>query len=266
MNAAPISYLGLVIAAALVMIPALIAFVLRLGLLSRLAIASLRTVVQLALIGLVLTWVFAHRQWYWAAALVASMVINAGIAAVRRTERRFPGIWLSGLVAVTVSSVLTTFVVVEVVIGTPGWFEARYVIPLLGMVLGNALTGVSLCLDRLMADFAEKRDQIEGWLALGATRWEAARPHVRAAIGTGMIPMLNAMSVVGLVSLPGMMTGQIIAGAPPMQAVKYQIVVMFMLAAATSLAALLAGVAAYRRLVTPKHQLADRLVARHRTS
>jgi putative ABC transport system permease protein len=256
MNAIAISYQGLLVSGGFIVVAGLVSFALRLGVESRLWIASVRTVVQLGLLGLVLKWVFEQREWYLVTAVLASMVINAGIAAVRRTERRFAGIWASGLVAVTMSSVLTAFVVLALVVQVRPWYEPRYAIPLLGMVLGNTLTGLSLCLDRVMADLDEKRDQVEGWLALGATRWEACRPFVGDAVRTGMIPIVNSMSVVGIVSLPGMMTGQILAGAAPQDAVRYQIVVMFMIAGATSLGALLAGMLAFRRLVTADHQLA----------
>ena len=256
MNAIAISGEGLLIAGGFVVLAGLVSFALRLGVESRLWIAAVRTVVQLGLLGLVLRWVFEQRQWYLVSVVLLSMIINAGIAAVRRTERRFAGIWSSGIIAVTISSVLTAFIVLTLVIRVRPWYEPRYAIPLLGMVLGNTLTGLSLCLDRIMSDLDEKRDQVEGWLALGATRWEACRPFVSDAIRTGMIPIVNSMSVVGIVSLPGMMTGQILAGAAPEDAVRYQIVVMFMIAGATSLGALLAGTLAFRRLVTTDHQLA----------
>lgn len=262
MNAVAISYEGLLVSGGFIVLAGLVSFALRLGVESRLWIAAVRTVIQLGLLGLVLKWVFEQRQWYLVTAVLASMVINAGIAAVRRTERRFAGIWSSGLIAVTVSSVLTAFVVLALVVRIQPWYEPRYAIPLLGMVLGNTLTGLSLCLDRVMADLDEKRDQVEGWLVLGATRWEACRPFVADAVRTGMIPIVNSMSVVGIVSLPGMMTGQILAGAAPQDAVRYQIVVMFMIAGATSLGALLAGILAFRRLVTPDHQLAHHRLRR----
>jgi putative ABC transport system permease protein len=105
----------------------------------------------------------------------------------------------------------------------------------LRMILGNALTGISLALDRLTEDLTVRRDQIESLLALGATRWEAAQQSIQEAVRTGMIPTINQMMVMGTVSLPGMMTGQIIAGANPTDAVRYQIVLIFAIAAGTGL-------------------------------
>ena len=256
MSTIELSYTQLAISAGLVAVAGGLSAALRLGVTKRLGIASVRTVVQLALLGLILEWVFSVRQWQVVVALLCTMIINAGVASVRATQRRFRGIWASGLFAVTLSSVVTTFVVVEVVVQVRPVYEPRYVIPLLGMVLGNTLTGLSLCLDRLMAALAEKRGQVEAWLALGGTMWEASRSHIREAVRTGMIPILNAMTVVGIVSLPGMMTGQILAGASPFEAVKYQVVVMFMIASSVSLAGVCVALLTFRRLTTPRHQLA----------
>src|SRR3569623_2692060 len=109
------------------------------------------------------------------------------------------------------------------------WYSPQYAIPLLGMILGNTLNGISLGLDRLGGELSGRRAPVEALLALGATRWEAARGPIRQAVRTGLIPTINAMMVVGIVSLPGMMTGQILAGADPVEAVKYQIVMMFLI-------------------------------------
>lgn len=234
----------------------LVSLLLHIGVGKRLTIAAIRTVIQLLMVGLVLQWVFTLRVWWIVVAVFASMVINAGVAAVQRTELRFAGIWSSGLLSVGLSATLVTFTVTEVVIGIDPWYAPQYLIPLLGMVLGNSLTGITLCLDRLTNDLRQRRPEVELWLACGASIWEATRPILADAVRTGMLPTLNAMSVAGIVSLPGMMTGQILGGSPPMEAVKYQIMVMFMVAGASSLGALFVSLLAYRKLVTADHQLA----------
>jgi len=154
-----------------------------------------------------------------------------------------------------VSGALTTTVVTQAVIGVRPWYEPQYVIPLAGMVLGNALNGISLCLDQLLETLDERRELIETALALGATSWEAARDVLRDAVRTGMIPNINSMSVAGIVALPGMMTGQILAGSDPVQAVAYQIVVMFMIAAATSLGCMIIALLTFARMFNRSHQL-----------
>ena len=247
----------------------MISLLLQLGLQRRLLVAAVRTVVQLLLIGYVLQWIFKANQWSVVLGLMLAMTLIAGFAAVRRTGRRYPGIWLDSIISMWASSWLIAAVALFAVVQLPkpqqdlSWYEPRYAIPLLGMILGNTLNGISLGLDRLGEELYAKRDQIETLLALGATRWEAARAPIQQAVRTGMIPIINSMMVVGLVSLPGMMTGQLLAGAEPMQAVTYQIAIMFLIAAGTSLGTLGVVLLGYRRLFTADHQfLPDRLVKR----
>ena len=174
---------------------------------------------------------------------------------IRRIHFRYPGIWLSSIVSVWASSWIMAAA------GTPRhrarsspWYSPQYAIPLLGMILGNTLNGISLGLDRLGGELSAKRGQVETLLALGATRWEAARQPVQQAVRTGMIPLINSMMVVGIVSLPGMMTGQLLAGVSPLQAVKYQIVIMFLIASGTALGTVGVVLLSYRRLFGADHQ------------
>ena len=151
---------------------------------------------------------------------------------------------------------LTTLGIIQV----QPWYDPQYFIPLLGMVLGNTLTGISLGLDRFMESLVNQRQKIETLLALGATRWEATHEEIKAAIRTGMIPMINSMMVMGIVSLPGMMTGQILAGANPLDAVRYQIIIIFAIASATALGTLGVVLLAWQSLLNSSHQLClDRL-------
>jgi putative ABC transport system permease protein len=130
------------------------------------------------------------------------------------------------------------------------------------MILGNSLTGIALSLDRFLEHLATRQAEIELRLAFGASRREALAEPLRNAVRTGLIPIINAMAAAGIVSLPGMMTGQILAGSPPMQAVAYQIVVMFMIAAAASLGSMIVAIAAGRRLMTPNGILKSNLQER----
>jgi len=245
----------LALASGLVVIAGLVSLVLRLGLEKRLLLAAVRTVVQLLLLGLILRFVFEPSSHWLLALIVAVMLLAASHAGVQRSERRFPGLTFLALICLTISAMFTTVVVTGLVIGVDPWYEPRYMIPLLGMILGNGLTGISLCVDSLLASLHDSTGHIEMDLAMGATRWEAARGPLRDAVRRGMIPILNSMSVVGIVAIPGMMTGQILAGADPAQAAKYQIVVMFMIAAATSLCCILMALLIYRRLFNNRHQL-----------
>jgi putative ABC transport system permease protein len=262
-----LSYVQVGLAALLILINGAASVLLKLELERRLFLAAVCTVVQLLLIGLVLEWVFRVDRWYVVVALMTVMTMVAGVAAVQRTQLRYPGIWVRSFASVFASSWLIAAMAIGVIVRTRPWFAPQYAIPLLGMILGNTLNGVSLGLDRLGSELSGRNHEVEALLALGATRWEAARPLVQRAVRTGLIPTINAMMVVGIVSLPGMMTGQILAGASPVQAVKYQIVIMFLIASATALGTVSAVLLSYRRLFNQDHQfLGTLIVERPRTS
>ncbi len=234
---------------------------LRLGLSRSLLLASVRMVVQLLLVGYVLEWLFHQDQAPLIVLVGAAMAMIAGVSAVQRTRQRFAGIYLNSLLSVMASSALVTGLAVTGLIQPQPWYNPQDLIPLLGMVLGNTLNGLSLGLDRFMEGLRSGRDQVETDLALGATRWEACQAVVRDAIRVAMIPTINSMMVMGLVSLPGMMTGQILQGAAPAAAVRYQIVILFMIASATALGVFAVVGLAYGRLTSADHQLRlDRLV------
>ncbi|MBB6015128.1 ABC transporter permease [Deinococcus radiopugnans] len=251
----PISLFQVVLAAALMLLSALLSWRLRLGLGRDILTAGTRMTVQLLLVGLILGWVFALRSPWPILGIGLVMTVLAAQAAVGRTRGRYPGIFLDAFAAIFGSSFVLTGLTLGAVLQIRPWFEAQYAVPILGMVLGNTLTGVSLALDRFTSDLGHNRSAIEERLALGATRWEAARGTVRAAVRTGMLPTLNSMAVMGIVSLPGMMTGQILAGASPAVAVRYQIVIMFVLAASSALGSLGAVLLAYRALLDSRDRL-----------
>ena len=135
------------------------------------------------------------------------------------------------------------------------WYAPRYVLPILGMVLGNTLTGMCLVLDTMTETASRERGAIEARLALGAHRFEAMSNVLHVAMRTGMIPILNAMATTGIVALPGMMTGQILAGVDPVEAAKYQVLIMFLIAGATALGVVCAGVGAIVLLTDDHHRL-----------
>lgn len=255
-----IGNLQLGLAALLIVINVALSAWLRLGLTRSLLVASVRMVVQLLLVGLVLGYIFALDHPVPVVGIGLVMVALAGISAVDRTRRRYPGIFIDSVLCVFAASYVVTGAALLGIIDVDPWYRAQYAIPLLGMVLGNILNGVSLALNRFMDDAVRDRGLIETRLALGATRWEAAHPLIVDSLHTGMIPTINSMMVMGIVSLPGMMTGQLLAGALPTDAVRYQIVIMFMIAAATALGAFGVVILAFRAVFSRSHQLrVDRL-------
>ena len=262
MSVVPLSALDLALAAALVLALAGLAWIGRLGVAGTLLVAAARTTVQLLLVGLVLKAVFAHADLLWVGGLALLMLLLAGREVMARQGRRFRGPWgyALGTLSMFVSAFAVTVFALTAVIGNTPWYEPRYAIPLLGMLLGNTMNGVAIGLDRLTAGAAEARAAIEARLALGARAAEAVAPLAREAVRAGLIPIVNAMSAAGVVSLPGMMTGQILAGTPPMEAVRYQVLIMFLIAAGTGFGTMAAVRLAARRLFDARERLRlDRL-------
>src|SRR6201998_1452496 len=226
--------------------------------------AAIRMVVQLALVGLVLTTLFSVVSPLWTGLAALVMVLVAGHEAAQRQERRLSGWWSYGLGTgcMMMASVVVTVFALLTALRPNLWYDPRYAIPLLGMILGNCMTGVALGLNTLTTSLMLRRASVEAQLMLGATRWDAAGAVTRDALRSALMPTINSMSATGLVSLPGMMTGQILSGVPPVEAVKYQILVMFLIAGGTgfgSVAAVLGGV---YRLTDARHRLRlDRLAA-----
>lgn len=226
-----------------------------LGLERDLVIGAIRTVVQLYLVGLVLAAVFSAARWYWVVLILVVMTAVATQAAVSRLAKPIPGGYRIAATALTVSTAATLAYVIGVVVQARPWYEPQYIIPIAGMILGNAMTSAALAGDRLQGDLRARADEVEAMLALGFSGREAVQPLVRSSLRAAMIPTVNGMMTVGVVQLPGMMTGQILAGTSPLVAIEYQIVVMFMLAAGTAVASLLFVRLAAGRYLTPAHQL-----------
>jgi len=230
-----------------------------LGLGKDLVVGTLRTFAQLFLMGFVLVQVFALSWWWLTLLLFAGMIFFAArIVAGRVKDHRVPVFWPvfgSMLLAYMTVSVVVVGLVVQ---ATP-WWEPRFFLPLGGMVVGNSMNAVALSLERLFSEVRARRAEVQMRLSLGAEGSEAAADMSAAAVRAGMIPSINSMMGVGVVFIPGMMTGQILAGADPLLAIKYQIVVMLMLVGSTSLGSVAAVLLARRRMFTPAHQLAPAL-------
>jgi len=223
---------------------------LSLGLEKDLAIATLRTYLQLIALGLVLRWVFGVDSAWLVLAILVVMMAAAAQTIVRRAPDAPRGILGSTMITMLLTGFSVTFAVTGLIIQVDPWYKAQYVIPIAGMVLGNSMNGVALSLERAFADLDARAGQVLALTALGATPWEAAGDSVRVAIRAGLIPTINAMAAAGIVFIPGMMTGQVLAGADPLEAAAYQIVVMLMVAAATALGSVLAVLLAFRKRFT----------------
>jgi len=257
MDVIALSPADLAIAALLVVALAAIAMPMRLNLTGALILAGVRTAVQLSLIGFVLKALFANANPVWMSVMALVMLLAAGREIMQRQRRRFVGWWGFGVgtLSMFVSSFAITFLAIRVIIDIQPWYAPQYAIPLLGMMLGNTMSGIAIGLDRLTQAAWDHRHGIESRLMLGQSWSEAIQDIRRESIRSGLIPIINSMSVVGLVSLPGMMTGQILSGTHPTEAVKYQILIMFLIAGGTGFGTISAVWIGARRLFDDRQRL-----------
>ncbi|MFW6350428.1 MAG: ABC transporter permease [Thiohalospira sp.] len=245
------------LAALLVLALAGLSTLLGLGIGRRFVIATLRMAVQLALVGLVLEALFTAASPWWLLPVAGLMLAVAGREVAVRQPHRFRGGWGYGLgtLSMFIAAFSVTALALAVIIQPEPWHEPQYAIPLLGMLLGNTMNGVALGLERLTTAAVEQRAVIEQRLMLGEDRSAAVAGMRRDAMRVGMVPVINAMAAAGVVSLPGMMTGQILSGTAPAEAVKYQILIMLLIAVGTGLGTLAAVTLGARRLFDERHRL-----------
>lgn len=249
-----LTYGDIALASSLMIIVLVISWRLRLQLTKTLLIAAIRTVVQLSFIGLILAWIFAREQWYEVLLILTVMTLIAGSAAKNRVKRSYKGLLIDTLLAVGISAVLVTAIAIIAILNVKPWYTPQFIIPILGLILGNSLTAISLTSNQLIDSFHEQSGRIEMMLSLSAKPFEAVHEQIRSAITNGMTPTLNSMLVVGIVSLPGMMTGQILAGADPTQAIRYQIVTMFLICVSSTLGCTINALLIYRRFFNKNEQ------------
>ncbi len=257
-----LSYLDLGAASLLVLALAGISIKMRLGLQNQLLISASRTVIQLLLVGMVLRELFKTSQLGWIMLMAFVMLTVAGRAVQSRQKRRLKGLWGYGIgtSSMFISSFAVTFFALTAVVSVTPWYTPQYAIPLLGMLLGNTMNGVSLAMNQLTQTAWQQKGIIEQRLLLGQDRSQAIGDIRIDSIRTGMIPIINSMATCGIVSLPGMMTGQILAGSPPYEAVKYQIMIMFLIAAGTGFGVMASVFLTSKHLFDERHRLRlDRL-------
>jgi putative ABC transport system permease protein len=254
--------LDISIAAFLIILDAALSIWLRLRLHRQIAIAAARMVIQLVAIGYVLRLIFSLNRPAATLLLVLVMVIVAAREVATRPERRFKdhSNLMIGFVSVGFATFVTAILALTTAIRPEPWFDPHYAIPLAGIILGSVLNSASLSLDSLLGSVRRERQPIEARLSLGETYHEAIAPLVRDAIRRGLLPVINQMSAAGIVTLPGIMTGQILAGLDPLEAVKYQILLMFLLSGGSGLSALAVSYLTMWRLTDERQRLRlDRL-------
>ncbi len=216
-------------------------------------VAVIRAFIQLTAIGYVITLIFDENNLAFVVALLAVMVLFGALTA-RSRARKVPHAFWPLLIALALAGATTLGLVLAL-----GVFkaQARYLVPVGGMVIGNAMTAAAVALNRLGDEVAASNSQIEATLALGATATQAIRPVLRRSLRSGMIPLIDSTKTTGLIFFPGTMVGMLLAGAAPVDAVRLQLILLYVLLGSVSLGALTSVMLAYRNFFTPAQQLRE---------
>ncbi|MGZ5420118.1 MAG: ABC transporter permease [Solirubrobacterales bacterium] len=246
--------LGQTLAAlALVAIAFAVSFWRRTGLEEDIAIAAGRAFIQLSAIGYVITLIFDQDSLWLVLALIVVMVVFGAFTA-RGRAKQVPGAFWPLLIALAVAGATTLGLVVALGIFEP---TPRFLVPVGGMVIGNAMTAASVALNRLGEDVTDNAAKIEATLALGATSSQAVEPIVRRSLRSGTIALVDSTKTTGLIFFPGTMVGMLLAGADPTDAVRLQLILLYALLGSVSIAALIATYLARRNFFTPAQQLRE---------
>ena len=217
------------------------------------AVATVRSIVQLTLVGYAIKLIFEADTIWLVLALLSVMVLFGALTA-RSRARTVPGAFWPLLIALAIAAATTLGLVVALGVFEP---TPRYLVPVGGMVIGNAMTASAVALNRLGDEVGDSRARIEATLALGATAREAALPIVRRALRSGMITLVDSTKTTGLIFFPGTMVGMLLAGASPTDAVRLQLILLYTLLGSVAIAGLLATTLAYRNFFTPAQQLRE---------
>ena len=246
-----ISISSLLIASSLVMISIFFSRSQKLKLEKEIVTGAVRAVVQLVAVGYVLNYIFGLKNPLFTTLLLLFMILNASYNAGKRGKDIKNSISIS-FAAITAGTLLTLLILVA---SGAIKYEPYQVIPVGGMVISNAMVALGLCFKYMVNDFKSKREEVETKLSLGADILTSSKEIIRSSIRTGMVPTIDSAKTLGIVTLPGMMTGLILAGTSPVLAVRYQIMVTFMLLSTTSISSFIACYLAYRSFFNSRKQL-----------
>jgi len=253
-----LGFLNLALAYGLVLLAIALARLQRIGQEGEMLWSSLRMVLQLLAVGYLLHGVFTVNSPLPVLLILLIMVGFSVQVMGSRVRRKMPGFYRVVCSSLIIGCGGVTFLFCSLVVGYTPWYDPRYLIPLAGMIIGNSMNGASLAAERLEAEIQERRDEIETAICLGATARQASSTSVRNAFRAALMPTVNTMAAMGIVSLPGMMTGQILSGTEPVIAVRYQIAIMCAITGAVAFTAYLILIQGYRRYFTTAHQLLER--------
>ncbi len=242
---------SLMIASSLVMVTLFFSYWQKLKLEKEIVISVIRAVVQLVAVGYVLEYVFGFKNPIFTTLLLLFMIFNAAYNAAKRGKAIGKGLVISFL-AISAGTIVTLAILI---LSRIIRYEPYQVIPVSGMIISNSMVALGLCYKQMASDFKIKREEVETKLSLGADILPSSIEIIRDSIKTGMLPTIDSAKTLGIVSLPGMMTGLILAGTSPVEAIKYQIMVTFMLLSTTSISSFIACYLSYKSFFNIRKQL-----------
>jgi len=222
-----------------------------LGLEKDLIIGTFRAFIQLMVVGYILTFVFDADNFLYILLMIVIMIFVATQNAAKKGQD-IPRVFYITFTAITMATIISLILLLGFDIIQ---FEPRFVIPISGMIIGNSMIAAAIALTRIKEEIQLRKSEIKAALALGATARQAAQPAIKTSIKSGLLPTIEGMKTIGLVQLPGMMTGAILAGADPLFAVKLQIMVILTLTASVSISCSLIGLMTYKQFFSKSHQL-----------
>ena len=250
-SGATLSISSLIIASSLIFISLFFSYYQKLILEKETIIGVIRAIVQLTIVGYLLNFIFGLKNPFFTTLLLLFMTINASFNASKRGKGIKNGFIIS-FIAIGIGAFITLFILVA---SDAIKYEAYQIVPIGGMIISNAMVAIGLCYKQLLDNFKNKREEVETKLALGADILPSSIEIIRDSIKTGMLPTIDSMKTLGIVALPGMMTGLILAGTSPIEAIKFQILVTFMMLSTTSIASFLACYLAYKGFFNERKQL-----------
>jgi len=230
-----ISNTSVLISLGLMLIVAIIGLINKLGITRSVIIGTIRSFAQLTIMGYILGWIFDMQRWYFTVLMLIIMIAFATYDSYKRIDFRPGKTFFCCLSAMLVGNALPLAFMFYMVLQITPWYDPQYVIPISAMVISNTMTAISICLNTFGSELRLRRYEVEAKLSLGASKSLALEAIRKSAMKAGLIPTINALMVLGIVKLPGMMTGQILGGVAPIESVKYQLLIMYMISSAAAI-------------------------------
>lgn len=250
-NGATMNTFSLLVSSSLVIISLMFSYFQKLKLEKETLVGAVRAVLQLVGVGYVLEYIFDLKSPLYTTILLFFMIFNAAINSAKRGNK-MKNAKIISFISIATGTIITLSILV---LSGAIKYEPFQIIPVSGMIISNSMIALGLCFRQMSSSFKNKKEEVETKLSLGGDIFPSSKDIIRDSIRTGMLPTIDSMKTLGIVSLPGMMTGLILAGTSPVNAIKYQIMVTFMLLSTTAIASFMACYLGYRSFFNSRKQL-----------